>query len=221
MLAFGLVFAVSRCTENELKAAYSENNEAALRQELTHTISKTGDTIYSQRQIIVQSKQRMKDYAYQIADYKQIQSQTQAKTVTTVKTVYIPIDRAIYIRDTSGTYLKLPATFKSETRWYAVDGTILDSSVVKINSMSFFNEPVVTLSLKKKAVKELFKKDEYIVSYVDKNPYSRTTQLVNVSLAQKAPKRFGIGVQAGYGFQQGIMPRPYVGIGLSYNFIRF
>lgn len=34
------------------------------------------------------------------------------------------------------------------------------------------------------------------------------------------PKRFGLGIQAGYGVGKSIMPTPYIGIGISYNFIR-
>lgn len=35
------------------------------------------------------------------------------------------------------------------------------------------------------------------------------------------PKRFGLGLQVGYGITLDGRPQPYIGVGLSYNFIRF
>lgn len=35
------------------------------------------------------------------------------------------------------------------------------------------------------------------------------------------PKRWGLGIQAGYGINTSGQVRPYIGIGISYNFIRF
>jgi outer membrane protein W len=42
----------------------------------------------------------------------------------------------------------------------------------------------------------------------------------NATLKAKKPKPFGIGVQIGYG-TNGADVKPYVGAGISYNFIRF
>lgn len=35
------------------------------------------------------------------------------------------------------------------------------------------------------------------------------------------PKRWGLGIQVGYGITLDGRPQPYIGIGLSYNFLRF
>lgn len=47
-------------------------------------------------------------------------------------------------------------------------------------------------------------------------------QMMNGQLAKaKKPKRFGLGIQAGYGTTvTNIKPAPYVGVGISYNLIR-
>lgn len=57
-----------------------------------------------------------------------------------------------------------------------------------------------------------------ITSY---SPYTEVKKLRTYQVSLPPPKKFGIGIQAGYGFSEGLKPRPYVGIGVSYNFIRF
>jgi len=52
------------------------------------------------------------------------------------------------------------------------------------------------------------------------NPYTRITGITAYRAPAAKPKRFGIGLQLGYGFQTGLTPKPYIGAGLSYNIIR-
>lgn len=41
------------------------------------------------------------------------------------------------------------------------------------------------------------------------------------TVVKEKPKRWGIGLQAGYGYTPGSGMSPYIGIGVSYNFITF
>ena len=52
------------------------------------------------------------------------------------------------------------------------------------------------------------------------NPYSSTEELKAYKLKMPKPKRFGLGIQGGYGIG-GYGLTPYIGIGLSYNIINF
>ena len=50
------------------------------------------------------------------------------------------------------------------------------------------------------------------------------TVLVTEKVTNKDVKRWGIGVQAGYGitiYGNGVFPSPYIGIGLSYDFFQW
>jgi len=55
------------------------------------------------------------------------------------------------------------------------------------------------------------------------NPYIKVIDVRSVKVDLLKPKRFGIGIQAGYGinFKDQITAQPYLGVGLSYNLIRF
>lgn len=54
----------------------------------------------------------------------------------------------------------------------------------------------------------------------NRNPNTVITQVNAYRQLLPKPKKFGIGFQVGYGFS-GIAPKPYVGVGISYNLIRF
>lgn len=48
-----------------------------------------------------------------------------------------------------------------------------------------------------------------------------TNTVTNTVLKNRPPKRFGLGLQIGYGYTLDKKPQPYVGVGLSYNLLRF
>lgn len=68
-----------------------------------------------------------------------------------------------------------------------------------------------------------FKKRKPFVEVTNKNPYSNTQTLRTYRVAGPRPKRFGIGLHAGYGvsFQQVPKLTPIIGIGINYNLIEF
>ncbi len=45
--------------------------------------------------------------------------------------------------------------------------------------------------------------------------------VTNTTMITSRPKRWGIGIQTGYGITLDGRPQPYIGVGLSYNLIRF
>lgn len=51
--------------------------------------------------------------------------------------------------------------------------------------------------------------------------YGKTTEkIITYPAVKPRPKRFGIGISAGYGYSGGTF-RPYIGVGISYNIITF
>lgn len=66
----------------------------------------------------------------------------------------------------------------------------------------------------------LFKKPTPFVEVSNDNPYTSTTALRAYKVSAPDPKRWGIGVTAGYGITKSSLS-PYVGIGISYNLIQW
>jgi hypothetical protein len=69
----------------------------------------------------------------------------------------------------------------------------------------------------------LFKKKKTFVEVTSKNPYTQIQTLRTYQVAEPKPNKFGIGIQAGYGLTLNNTPTltPYIGVGVSYNLIRF
>ena len=67
------------------------------------------------------------------------------------------------------------------------------------------------------------KKARPFVDVINYNPYSSTDTLrtYQVSMKKQRPKRFGIGINGGVTLNSSLKIKPYVGVGLSYNFVRF
>lgn len=216
-LVFALVFAVTRCrtAEGELKQK-SEYNAALIKH-----VSKQGDTIAEQRQQLFTDQSDLNNHIAPVEGLKDVQAQVHAKTRVEIRNVYVPIEKPVYYRDSTGSYLKTPARFSLNDKWYSLTGVVTDSSVLRIERLSVLDEPTITLGYRRLGWKGLFKKDEPIVTYSSKNPYISLTSMENFVLAPPPAKRFGVGVQLGFGFSQSLSPSPYVGIGIQYSLIRF
>lgn len=59
------------------------------------------------------------------------------------------------------------------------------------------------------------------VDVINYNPYSSTTILRSYLVQQPKPKNFGIGLSAGIGVSTNLTPKPYIGIGVQYNIVKF
>lgn len=92
-----------------------------------------------------------------------------------------------------------------------------DSSKLLISSVD-------TIDVLTKQVTEggFFNRRKYVQFDIkNRNPNTVITQVNAYRQMLPQPKRFGIGIQGGYGFSKGLTPQPYVGVGISYNLIRF
>lgn len=63
-------------------------------------------------------------------------------------------------------------------------------------------------------------KGKPFVELTNKNPYTDTQYLRTFQVSSPKPKKFGIGFQAGIGVMSEFKLSPYIGAGVSYNFIR-
>lgn len=66
-----------------------------------------------------------------------------------------------------------------------------------------------------------FKPDLYRVDLSFTNPDIKISGTKSFVAPPAKAKRFGVGIQLGYGWQTGLKPQPYIGVGLQYSLIRF
>lgn len=89
-----------------------------------------------------------------------------------------------------------------------------DSSFLDLKVRNSFSAVVGTEKGK------LFQKGRPFVDLTLDNPYSEVKELRTYQVAMPLKKKIGIGFNVGFGFSGNLTPKPYVGVGISYNFIR-
>lgn len=105
--------------------------------------------------------------------------------------------------------------FTSVNEWVSLSG-ISKSDSTSFN-LSVRNKYTVALGYEKK---NLFSKAKPFAEVTNANPYTETETIRAFITSSTRVKRWGIGLQGGYGMgKEGF--GGYVGVGISYNFIRF
>ena len=85
------------------------------------------------------------------------------------------------------------------------------------HSFLLFNSYSVIIGQEKEG---WFKKKPF-AEVINNNPYSHTKTVRTYQVAPPRPLRWGIGPQAGVTLGQNLSAQPYIGVGVSYNLIRF
>jgi hypothetical protein len=108
----------------------------------------------------------------------------------------------------------LPFKFQKKDEWLDFSGVLDEKADLSVAVKMKVDVDVITGT---------DKKGNNSISVVTKNPYINPLSVSSFKTDTKKPTRFGIGVQIGWGacLQNPIKTNPYIGIGLSYNFIRF
>ena len=148
-----------------------------------------------------------------VKEYVTVYQQGQAVITTIEKPVITYVD--------SGKGKEIKSVFQMfESPYYLAEATIDltgDSSRLALQTID-------TLSIVWKEVREgnLFKRKRFLqLDVTNKNPYNYIVGVEAYRVPMPKPKKFGVGVQVGYGFSNGLEPRAYVGVGVSYSIIRF
>lgn len=138
-------------------------------------------------------------------------SATVFSTITKFDTI-IQTDSVYFTNTITDTIVKdsLPTyAFNFNDSWIKIEGNV-NNEKTKIGVIINNDYSVIIKKQKKK----------YVAVVINDNPYSTTKEVQAYKLKMPKPKRFGIGMQAGYGINaRGLSP--YVGIGLSYNILKF
>jgi hypothetical protein len=163
----------------------------------------------SNKQTVIRLQDELKQYKGGVTNSTAFTGQTKFDTIikTEIKYVY---DTLFQDGDTILIPLQKYAVHHND-RWIGVNFDS-DSSNTKI-SIQVENEYSVSLVKNKKKYEAIVK---------NYNPYSSISEISAVSL-QGLPrtKRFGIGLQIGYGINSSFKIQPYLGVGMSYNVVRF
>lgn len=117
----------------------------------------------------------------------------------------------VYIADSTTNY-----DFSYSDRWITLSGRVGAENTINYITR---DSVVLTTFVKPSGLFGLGKKNIYVDGY-SLNPHSRITGLQNVLLTRAKSKRWGIGIQAGYGWN-GSQWAPYFGVGIQYSIVRF
>ena len=165
-------------------------------------LSKNGDKIAEQEQVILTQKDAIAHNLLEIEELKKIKSQVTVKTITKIDSVFVPIidtvERVVF--DTTGiALLKLPTKFGLEDEWYSLFSTV-NKDGMWIDSLSLYNRQTITLGMKRNG---FFKSPTPTVLVKNENPYVNVNSLRNVVIKNdtrfydKKGFWFGVGVGTG------------------------
>ncbi len=199
---------------NSLKSE-SEQNTKALNDSLKYTKNKLGQEVASKllfqgdkntlQKIIDSKESENSQLKIALRDWKKIASAVKVETETKIDTVYIPFKDSIPYEFTR--------TFEKVDTWYSIFGTVTHKGI-SIDNIFIPNTQTI-ISGKKKVS---FLKTEYRFEVTNSNPYIKT-KTADIYNFTEPNKRFGISTIVGYGFSnKGLTP--FVGVGLTYTFIK-
>ena len=162
--------------------------------------------IQSDKEDILKLQELVKDYKKQLDNggaIVYIKGETIFDTTIIKQTEFITINNKLYYEDSIN------------NNWiysrYGVNGDTTFFSLKTVNEYS------VILGSNKK----LFKKPEYFVEVINHNPYSVSSIVRSVDFNTIKNKKFGLGLSLGVGLTSDFNFRPYIGIGVNYNLIKF
>lgn len=176
-------------------------------------------SIKSKDSTIIELQTEVEEYKRKIKDG----SITIINTVTVYDTIYQEVDRKEYsslfssFLDSSIDNEWISATFGVKLDSLGVNRYVVDSSrlSLKVNnkySVVFGKEPTGFLGLGK---------GKPFAEVKNHNPYTKTTNLRAFEVIAPPPKRFGLGLIGGYMISNNFTFEFAIGVGVSYNIIRF
>ena len=166
-------------------------------------LSKNGDKIAEQEQIILSQEDAIAHNLLTIENLKKVKSEVKIRTITRIDSVYVPIidtvERLVY--DTTGlALLKLPTKFGLESEWYSLYSTINTDGML-IDSLSLFNRQVITIGLESNGI---LKAPTPKVIVTNENPYVSVNSLSNVIIKNDLKWYEKKAVWGGIGFVGGL-----------------
>ena len=205
----------SKCTAD--KNERLQNNIEVLIDSVRVTELKNGDLLYSKQILEVDNKELAEAVGLEKSKRKEVEKELGEKIKLLAKVDgEIRVDTLILKDTVVETDFGSRINFNFKDQYLSLDGiTCLSNGIAqtKINSLSMD----VPVFLGKTKNKQFFIRSE--------NPY---VSFPNIRVAEEItrPKKWGLGIQVGIGcgynlMDKGFFAGPYVGFGLSYNFLTF
>lgn len=215
-----IIFFTRECNHNKYIKTLENESELYKNQEINFEISKDKQDheIATQKAIVRYKDNLLAKEIAETSNLRNIVVGIKGKVITRIIPQKVYLDSVITLID-STKCLPLPIKFKRGDQWWNETGTITAKGYLESDSLSFVSEPMIAVGHKKKTFKTLFKREELVIVYRDKNPYAHIKELENIVIQDK-PRRFGIGLQVGYGITNSGLS-PTISIGINYNLIKF
>ena len=205
----------SKCTAD--KNERLQNNIEVLIDSVRVTELKNGDLLYSKQILEVENKELSEAVGLEKNKRKEVEKELGEKIKLLAKVDgKIRVDTLILKDTVVETDFGNRINFNFNDQYLSLDGTTCLSNGIaqtKINSLSMD----VPAFIGKTNNKQFFTRSE--------NPY---VSFPNIRVAEEitTPKRWGLGIQVGIGcgynlVDKGFFAGPYIGFGLSYNFLTF
>ena len=205
----------SKCTADKNKRL--QNNIEVLTDSVRVTELKNGDLLYSKQILEVENKELSEAVGLEKSKRKEVEKELGEKIKLLAKVDgKIRVDTLILKDTVVETDFGNRINFNFNDQYLSLDGiTCLSNGIAqtKINSLSMD----VPVFIGKTNNKQFFIRSE--------NPY---VSFPNIRVAEEItrPKRWGLGIQVGIGcgynlVDKGFFAGPYIGFGLSYNFLTF
>lgn len=185
---------------------YTDINVGALTDSVHYTATKSGDMMAYKQGFVIKSQKELKElYPALYADLKDMNLKKADNAVKVTGNISFDRHDTVYI--IKGDSIKnFKKNFDFSNKWRDLSGTVSGKN------------DSVTVGIDKDAVRFSYTvmqaKDGEIYIKSD-NPYVRYNELTGFKIQKQKTKRWGLGIQAGYGV--GSKVTPYIGIGLSYN----
>lgn len=158
-------------------------------------------------------KEIVKALQFEVQKYKNQKPEVVTVVHEKVKfdTIFKTDSTIIYIDSTGKEREEFIIKFKDD--WVNLNGKVnFQSSDISIE----FNNKYSVAFIKNRKTKKM----EVLVT--NDNPYSKVTEMLAYKVITPKPKHFGLGITGGYGLDLlNFKPVPFIGVGISYNILKF
>lgn len=213
------IFLFRSCKANKEYSSFLEKSLEIMNQQDAMLLD--SDKLIYQGQVMIVENNRKINQLLDTIDYlKKPTIITKVKLETKIDTVFVPFETFTEKEIDGAVYIKTPQPFLKIDKWYTVSGTVKNNGVF-FDSLTYQNDFYIATGTKDHGsfLKNLFKRNETIVTIKDNNPYSSTKSLQQ-TVVNGSKKHWHIGPQVGFMLSEKRLV-PSVGIGVTYSLIRF
>jgi len=159
-----------------------------------NNLKKLNDSVYQQKQVIISLENAVK---LGLIDNNKIKNENWKLITHNIKLeeqIVIFQDSVSYTNEPdiitisddtlNRQYMRVPLNFKEDNEFYSISGTVIPRCVL-FDKISIYSYPEITIGWKKEG---LFKKQEPVVTYYNRNPYSTLKSMDAITIEPRKPR---------------------------------